>query len=162
MGIDRGDIQLACFRLGPILFTIDVMAIREIIRYQKVTHLPKAPSFIEGIINLRGMVVPIVDLRKRFSIPPDLSPRCRIIIARVWDRIFGFVVDEVKGIIMVKREEILPTPKVGSPEVSGRVEGVDPEYLDGVVERGEDLLFLLNLDRILSSEERLILEGPRA
>lgn len=161
-GVDnQGNIRLACCKLGQLEFAIDVMAIKEIMRYQRVTPVPKAPPFIEGIINLRGMVIPIVDLRKRFSLPSELHSKTRTVIAKVWDRIFGFVVDGVTTTIEVAGDTILPAPKMASHLPEDKRAGLDPEYLDGVVERGDELLLILNLDRLLSSEERLILEGPR-
>lgn len=161
-GVDNhGNIRLACCKLGQLEFAIDVMAIKEIMRYQRVTPVPKAPPFIEGIINLRGMVIPIVDLRKRFSLPSELHSKTRTVIAKVWDRIFGFVVDGVTTIIEVARDTILPTPKMASHLPEDKRARLDPEYLDGVVERGEGLLLILNLDRLLSLEEKMILEAPK-
>jgi len=70
MGNEIREIQVACFRLGDDIYAVDIMRIKEIIRPQKLASLPKAPSFVEGVLNLRGAVIPVIDLRKRFDMPP--------------------------------------------------------------------------------------------
>jgi purine-binding chemotaxis protein CheW len=140
------NIQLICFKLGPEEYGFDIMQIKEIIRYQKITPIPKAASFIEGVINLRGVVVPVIDLRKRFELPVDINIKCRVIIAQVETKIVGLIIDDVTDIVTLPKTSILPSPKT--------VKGVEVEYLDGMADMERGLLLVLNLNRLLTAEEK--------
>ncbi len=140
------EIQVACFRLMDDLYAVDIMRINEIIRPQKLTILPKAPSFIEGVINLRGNVIPVVDLRKRFDMPPrPASAATRLLISRVAGQSLGLVVDDVTEVITVPVKEIKPPPTVA--------EGVSAKYLLGVCLSADVLVMLLDIDRLLTCSE---------
>lgn len=147
---ERQDIQLACFKVGGELYALDIMKIREIIRPQKLTVVPKAPRFIEGVINLRGVVIPVADLRKRFdqTCSPDLRKH-RIIICSVSGRIVGLLVDEVLEVRRYGRQDVAPAPQF--------LKGPEAEFFLGVARRGDDLVMVLDLDRILSSDEQIAL-----
>ncbi len=148
--IERQDVQLACFKVGAELYALDIMRIREIIRPQKLTVVPKAPRFIEGVINLRGAVIPVADLRKRFDqqSSPD-TRKHRIIICSVSGRIVGLLVDEVLEVRRYGRQDVAPSPQF--------LKGPEAEFFLGVARRGEDLVMVLDLDRILSSDEKIAL-----
>jgi len=106
------EVQLACFRVGSELYALDIMRIKEIIRPQKLTPVPKAPSFIEGVINLRGSVIPVADMRKRFDLPIDEDTRKnRIVICSLAKRNIGLLVDEVKEVKRFTRKDIAPSPQ---------------------------------------------------
>jgi purine-binding chemotaxis protein CheW len=140
------EIQVACFRLGDDLYAIDIMRIKEIIRPQKLAALPKAPSFVEGVLNLRGAVIPVIDLRKRFDMPPrenDQNRRLLIITLAVCD--MGIAVDEVTEVITISIANIKPPPHV--------TREVDAEYLLGVCLAQDSLIMLLNPDRLLAGHE---------
>ena len=140
------EIQMACFRLGEDLFAADIMRIKEIIRLQKLANLPKSPAFVEGALNLRGTVIPVVDLRKRFDLPSAAHNRdTRLLIVTVGKQVLGLVVDEVTEVISVPLKDIKPPPHVASC--------VGEEYLVGVCLAKDSLIMLLNLDRILSDSE---------
>lgn len=144
----RREVQLACFRVGTEFYALDILGIREVIRSQKLTSVPKAPAFIEGVINLRGAVIPIVDLRKRFDCPDTTFGRnTRIIICALAGRVLGLVVDEVAEVRRYSRQEIQPAPQFLS--------GPGAEFFFGVCRRGEDLVLLVDLERILSTDERI-------
>ncbi len=148
---ERQDIQLACFRVGSELYALDIMRIREIIRPQKLTIVPKAPRFIEGVINLRGAVIPVADLRKRFDQPSSVDTRKhRIVICAVSGRIIGLLVDEVLEVRRYGRQDVAPSPQF--------LKGPEAEFFLGVARRGEDLVMVLDLDRILSSDEQIALK----
>ncbi|WP_298272524.1 chemotaxis protein CheW [Geobacter sp.] len=152
MESDIQEIQLACFRIGDASFAADIMRIKEIIRPQKMTRLPKAPPFVEGVINLRGNVIPVVDLRKRFDLPERAAlEESRLLVVTVGRQMVGLVVDDVTEVVTVQVHDIKPPPQV--------VEGVGAEYLIGVCLVREALIMLLNLDRILSSREASALAG---
>jgi len=148
--MERHDIQLACFRVGNELYALDIMQIREIIRPQKLTVVPKAPRFIEGVINLRGAVIPVADLRKRFDHPMTSDARKnRIIICSVTGKIVGLLVDEVLEVRRYGRQDVAPSPQF--------LKGPEAEFFLGVARRGDDLVMVVDLDRILSSDEKIAL-----
>jgi purine-binding chemotaxis protein CheW len=145
------EIQVACFRLMDDLYAVDIMRINEIIRPQKLTVLPKAPSFIEGVINLRGTVIPVVDLRKRFDMPPrPANAATRLLIIRVAGQSLGIVVDDVTEVITVPLKDIKPPPSVS--------DGVSVYYLLGVCLSAEGLVMLLDIDKLLTTTEVKALE----
>ena len=147
----RQEIQLACFRIGAEMYALDIMRIKEIIRPQKLTPIPRAPEFIEGVINLRGAVIPIVDLRKRFNQPVTASDhQKRIIICSVSGKIIGLLVDEASEVCSFTRPQIQPAPQF--------LKGRGAEFFLGVAKRGEDLILLLDLEKILSSKEAIDLK----
>lgn len=147
----RQDVQLACFRVGEALYALDILRIKEIIRPQKLTRVPKAPAFVEGVINLRGAVIPVVDLRKRFELSEIGNDRkTRVIICALAGKIIGLVVDEVAEVRRYGRQEVQPTPQY--------LKGRGAEFFLGVCRRGDDLIMLIDLEKILTSGERIHLE----
>jgi len=147
----RQEIQLACFRIGSELYAIDIMRIKEIIRPQKLTPIPKAPSFIEGVINLRGVVIPVADLRKRFDQPiSETNRKNRIVVCSLTGRIIGLMVDEVTEVKRFGRQEIAPAPQF--------IDGPEANYFLGVARRDEDLIMLIDLEKVLSSDEKIDLQ----
>ena len=148
----RQEIQLACFRIGTEMYALDIMRIKEIIRPQRLTPVPKAPPFIEGVINLRGAVVPVVDLRKRFEQPAaGHDRRTRVLICALAGKIIGLMVDEVAEVRRYTRQEIQPSPHF--------LRGRGSEFFLGVCRREDQLVMLIDLEKILSSAERIDLEG---
>lgn len=148
----RQEVQLACFRVGAELYALDIMRIKEIIRPQKMTPVPKAPSFIEGVINLRGAVIPVADLRKRFDQPiNDATRKNRIVICSLAGKIIGLLVDEVTEVRRYGRHEIAPAPQF--------IKGPQADYFLGVARRDDDLIMLINLEKVLSTEELIELQG---
>ena len=146
MNSDVREIQVACFRLKDDLYAVDIMRIKEIIRPQKLTPLPQAPPFIDGIINLRGAVIPVVDLRKRFDMTPrDSTISTRLLIVRLSGQTLGLVVDDVTEVITVPVNDIKPPPVVS--------EGLIANHLLGVCLSGDNLVMLLDIDRLLTTNE---------
>lgn len=145
------EIRLTIFNIGEEEYALDIMKVVEILRPQKVTRLPNTPDFIEGVINLRGTVVPIIDLRKRFGIKIQGHENERILLTRVSGEIVGLLVDGVKEVYSLYRGDVVPPPAM--------VKGIKTEYIEGVGKAGERLIIILNLDKILSTEEMLLLES---
>jgi len=146
MDSDISEIQVACFRLGEDLYAVDIMRIKEIIRPQKLTALPKAPSFVEGVLNLRGAVIPVIDLRKRFDMPVrEIDQSRRLLIVSVARHALGIVVDEVTEVVSIPLVDIKPPPRVS--------QGGSAEYLVGVCLGQDSLIMLLNPDRLLTGRE---------
>ncbi|EPR43593.1 CheW protein [Desulfovibrio sp. X2] len=146
---DRGDSsirQLVTFSLGEEEFAIDILKVQEIIRMVAITKVPKAPSFVEGVINLRGKVIPVVDLRKRFGMADHNHDKdTRIMVVEICAMIIGFVVDAVSEVLRIPQDTIEPPPPV--------VAGIESEYISGVGKLSDRLLILLDLDRLLSGDE---------
>jgi purine-binding chemotaxis protein CheW len=147
----RQEVQLACFKVGPELYALDIMRIKEIIRPQKLTPIPKAPSFIEGVINLRGAVIPVADMRKRFDQPINAENRKnRIVICALASKVIGLMVDEVTEVKRFGRNEIAPAPQF--------IQGPQADYFLGVARRDDDLIMLIDLEKVLSTEEIIELQ----
>ena len=150
----RQEVQLACFKVGAELYALDIMRIKEIIRPQKLTPIPKAPSFIEGVINLRGSVIPVADMRKRFDQPINAENRKnRIVICSLAGRVIGLLVDEVTEVKSFSRKEIAPSPQF--------IHGAQADYFLGVARRDDDLIMLIDLEKVLSTEEKIELRTLR-
>ena len=145
---ERREIQLACFRLATEMYAIDIMRIKEIIRPQKLTSVPRAPVFVEGMINLRGAVLPVIDLRKRFGLPPlTVDRRSRIIICAIFDQFVGILVEEVTEVRRYGRHEVKPPPEF--------VKGRESEFFLAVCQRDDDLVLVIDLEKLFSSGEIL-------
>lgn len=142
------EIQLACFKVGDEKYAADIMLIKEIILSRKVTHIPKAPGFIEGIINLRGRVIPVIDMRKRLGLPvAEQTGATRIIITKVEKKDVGIIVDSVLKVLRVGKGGIQPPPKI--------IKGIESEYLSGIVKDGDELILILDVERVLTSTEKV-------
>lgn len=144
---DADLIQLVTFRIGEEEFGVDILAVQEIIRTMAITKVPKAPGFVEGVINLRGKVIPIVDLRKRFGLPGRPHDKhTRMIVIQLGTMVVGFMVDSVSEVLRIPANTIDAPPAV--------VSGLESDYISGVGKLEDRLLIMLDLHRLLSSEER--------
>ena len=145
--------QLVVFALGKEEFGIDISRVREIVRMQNITVIPQSMDFVEGIVNLRGQIVPIVDLCKRFLVV-DREGRNdddrRIIVVHMAGQSIGILVDGVSEILRIPDEAIEPTP----PMVAS---GASVDFIRGVAKVKDRLIMALDLDRIFSMEERELL-----
>ena len=145
---ESGEIQLVSFLVGEEEFGADILMVQEIIRMQPITRVPNAPHFVEGVINLRGKVIPIVDLRKRLNVGADADMRkIRIIVVDVDGKITGFIVNAVSQVLRIPKSTIEPAPSIV-------IEGIDSEYITGVSKLDDKLLILLDFNKILSRRER--------
>jgi purine-binding chemotaxis protein CheW len=140
--------QLVGFVIGEEMFGVDILTVQEIIRDSTITAIPDAPEFLEGVINLRGSIIPVIDLRKRLKLlQPNPSPsRSWIIILTVDGRVTGFIVDRVTKVLTVPVESIKPPPDIV-------VAGLNSQYVRGVCKLDQRLLVLLDFSRILMAEE---------
>ena len=146
MSSDIDEIQVACFTLDENIYAVDIMRIREIIKPQKLTNLPKALSYIEGVLNLRGSVTPVIDLRKRFDLPlRNIDSSVRLLIVRVAKQLLGLMVDSVTEVITIPAKDIKPPPQIAG--------GVGAEFLLGVCLVQDSLVILLNIDAIFTDRE---------
>ena len=139
-------LQLVTFSIADEEFGVDILKVQEIIRTMEISKVPKAPDFVEGVINLRGKVIPIIDLRCRFGLAHKAHDKhTRIIVIEMTDVIVGFVVDAVSEVLRIPASTVEPPPPV--------VAGMDSEYISGVGKLESSLLILLDLDKLLSSDD---------
>lgn len=149
---DETILQLVTFNVGEEEFGVEILAVREINRMMEITRVPHAPDFVEGVINLRGRVVPVVDLRKRFGLGGiERGKSARIVVVELRDKVVGFLVDSVSEVLRVPQDLLEPPPPI--------VGGVNREYLESVVKLEDRLLVLLDLHKLLDAGERSELEG---
>jgi len=149
-------VQLVTFRVGAEEYGLDMRSITEVVRPLKITTLPRMPEFVEGVVNLRGVIIPIVDLRKRFALATITDNRrtTRMIITRgglsgaqiAGNELLGLVVDSVQEVLHVPKKNIDPAP--------GAATGVEADFIAGMGKVGDRLIILIDIKRILSQQER--------
>ncbi len=143
--------QLISFAIGDEDYGVDIQTVKEVIRHREITRLPKAPAFVKGVINLRGDVIPIMDLRERFNMEQqEYTSMTRVIVVEVDGRSIGMVVDSVSHVIRIDESQIVPPPPC--------VGKISEEYIRGVGKVGEKLIVLLHITKILTAEEKVELE----
>ncbi len=145
---DEGMLQLVGFDIADEQFGVDILMVQEIIRSAKVTAVPNSPEFVEGVINLRGNIIPVVDLRKRLYLYNEgsESKRSWILILNISDRVVGFIVDQVTHVIKLPETSVQPPPDIV-------ISGLESQYIQGVCEMDNNLLVILNFSRVLFSDE---------
>lgn len=138
--------QLVTFRLQDETYGIDVMQVQEVLRVSEIAPVPGAPSFVLGIINLRGNVVTVIDTRTRFGLPPaERDDASRIVIIESDQQVVGMLVDSVAEVVELRQSQIDAVPSIGSEESS--------RYIHGVASRDDDLLIVVDLNKLLTEEE---------
>lgn len=148
----REILQLVTFRLGNEEFSLDILKVQEIIRHMNLTRVPRTPDFVDGVINLRGKVIPVLDLRKRFGLPAgEKTDETRIIVVDVEGRTVGFKVDAVSEVLRLPADTVEPPPSI--------VAGAESEYIKGVGKLDGRLLILLDITKILTRSERDAIGG---
>jgi purine-binding chemotaxis protein CheW len=147
-----GELQIVVCELADEHYGLDIARVFEIIRHQPITPVPRAPSFVRGVINLRGRIIPVVDLRGRFGMP-EVEPTkdTRIVVAESSSTRVGLIVDSVSEVLLVSADAVEPTPGVAA--------GADVEYLRGIAKLGDRLVLLLELDGLFGIEDGTALAG---
>ncbi|HEV2538865.1 MAG TPA: chemotaxis protein CheW [Frateuria sp.] len=145
-------VQQLTIRLGAEEYGIDILAVREIRGWTPVTRIPQAPSYVLGVLNLRGAIVPVLDLRLRFGLPREEYTATTVtVVVTVAGRLFGVVVDAVSDVLDVEADQIRPVPDMGTT--------VDTEYLKGLTALGERMVLLLDVDKLLQPQDAQMLEA---
>ena len=140
-------LQLVGFRLGKEEYGIDILKVQEINRIADITRIPQSPDYVEGVINLRGNVIPIIDLRKRFNMPEREHDRqTRIVVGEIDGKTVGLIVDAVSEVIRLPANTIEPAPKIVSRDQA--------DYITGVGKLDDRLLMLLDIDKILTVSDK--------
>jgi purine-binding chemotaxis protein CheW len=138
--------QLVSFRLGNEEYAVEITKVREIILMGEITRAPQTPTYVKGLINLRSMVIPIIDLRLRFGLPEmDATTESRIMVMNVGGKTIGIIVDAVSEVLRVAKAQIAPPPPT--------IAGPGREFLIGLVKLDHRLLILLDVDHILNEDE---------
>ena len=144
--------QILIFQVLNEEFGLDISCVREVLRQQEIYRLPKTPEFIEGVINLRGHIVPLIDLRKRLRYMQAGEPGKRIIICKVNKLIVGLTVDSLKEIVALPEKNIKPTPELATMQM-------EADVTSGLAEIGERIIPILDLAHIVTKKEAIELSG---
>ncbi|MDP9902282.1 chemotaxis protein CheW [Variovorax ginsengisoli] len=151
LAIRNGSLEIVAFKLGAEEYGIDIQKVQELRGYDAVTRIANAPEHIKGVVNLRGIIVPIIDMRIKFDLgEPTYNEFTVVVVINVAGRIVGMVVDSVSDVITLVSEQIKPAPEMGA--------ALDTDYLIGLGTLGERMLILVDVDRLMSSEELGLIE----
>ena len=142
------------FRLGAEEYGIDILKVQEIRSYEAPTRIANAPAFLKGVINLRGVIVPVIDLRVKFGCNDEITPITAVVVLSVRGRIVGAVVDAVSDVLELPHEAIKPAPQMGTL--------VDTSFLLGIANVAERMLILLDIESLMSSEELGVIDANAA
>lgn len=139
-------LQWVTFRLCGETYGINVMQVQEVLRYTEIAPVPGAPSYVLGIINLRGNVVTVIDTRHRFGLEPgEVNDNTRIVIIEADKHVVGILVDSVAEVVYLRQSEIETAPNVGNDDSA--------KFIQGVCHKNDELLILIELNKLLSDEE---------
>jgi purine-binding chemotaxis protein CheW len=142
--------EFLTFRLGAEEYGIDILRVQEIRGYEQPTRIANAPSFIKGVINLRGVIVPIVDLRLKFGLEKaEYNTFTVVIILNIASRVVGIVVDQVSDVIELSSEQIKPAPEFS--------DNIEAGYIQGLGQVGERMLILTDIERLMSSSDMALM-----
>jgi purine-binding chemotaxis protein CheW len=144
--------ELLTFSLGQEEYGIDILKVQEIRGYETVTTIANVPEYIKGVVNLRGIIVPIVDMRIKFNMGNiGYDETTVVIILNLADRVVGMVVDGVSDVITLKAEQIKPSPEFGA--------GLDAQYLQGLGTVDERMIILVDIEKMMSSRDMELIES---
>lgn len=136
--------QVTCFCVGEAEYAIDIMRVREVIQPTSLIQVPHAPAFVEGLLELRGQFLPVLDLRKRFGADP--APERKIVVVTVGDRLVGLLVDRVTEVTRIEPADLKEAPPMAV--------GPSSRFLAGLVKTGDRVLLLIDLDQVLAPDEQ--------
>ncbi|WP_086931378.1 chemotaxis protein CheW [Agarilytica rhodophyticola] len=139
-------LQWVTFKLAGEKYGINVMQVQEVLRYSEIAPVPGAPDYVLGIINLRGKVVTVVDIRTRFMLPSaEVTDNSRIVVIEAEDHVIGILVDSVAEVVYLRQSEMETAPSLGNDESA--------KFIQGVCHKNDELLILIELDKLLTDEE---------
>jgi len=148
---DAGGREFLAFTLGREEYGIDILKVQEIRGYEAVTRIANAPEFVKGVVNLRGIIVPIVDMRIKFQLgEPTYDQFTVVIILNIAGRVMGMVVDSVSDVITLSPDQVKPAPEIGT--------ALNTDYLIGLGTLDERMLILVDIDKLMSSAEMGLME----
>jgi purine-binding chemotaxis protein CheW len=146
-------LQLVIFQLGGEEFGVEIMQVQEIIRMPDITRIPQSPEYVEGVINLRGKIIVVINLNTKFDLhSKELDADSRIIIVEIGENVVGMIVDSVSEVLRLSTSSVEPAPDIISTKIKA-------DYLKGVGKLDERLLILLDLEKVLNDDEMAQLES---
>ncbi|MCG7598611.1 chemotaxis protein CheW [Halomonas sp. McH1-25] len=149
--IDTQSSEFLVFSLGEEEYAVDILKVQEIRGYENVTRIANAPDFIKGVTNLRGVIVPIVDLRIKFHLDKvEYGGQTVVIVVNVAERVVGIVVDGVSDVMTLSPDQIKPAPEFGV--------ALSSDYLSGLGSLDDRMLVLVDIDKLLTSEEMALVD----
>lgn len=155
MTIKETNVEALAFSLGAEEYGLELLNVQEIREHDRVTRIANAPAYIRGVVNLRGIIVPIVDLRQRFGLDSRAAGQSGVVIVlNIAGRVIGMVVDSVSDVVSLSADEIRPAPSMGT--------GPDTDFLLGIGTIDDRMLILLDIERMMSSQELGLVERPAA
>jgi len=150
----QGELQLVSFHVGEEEFCLDILRVQEIIRVPQLTRVPNSPEAMDGVMNLRGKIIPVIALRKRFALERlPYDKQSRIVVVETNGSVFGFIVDSVSEVLRIPANTIEPPPQLGK---------IRQEYVSGVGKLDDRLLILLDTERLLTTDDLLGVESRQA
>jgi len=149
---DEGVMQLVGFGVASEKFGVDILMVQEILRSAEVTAVPNSPEFVEGVLNLRGNIVPVIDLRKRLNLYDENSSQKKswVLILNIDNRVVGFIVDHVTEVLKIEEDSVESAPDI-------IVAGLESQYIQGVCKINDGLIIILDFDLVLFNEEQKVL-----
>lgn len=146
--------QLVSFRVGKELFVLSITQIQEIIRPTEIVAIPRSPEFVEGVINLRGRIIPVIDLRKRFYVDAvGEANKVRIIVAEIDEMIVGLMVDAVEEVLRIDSSYLDAAPSIAV--------GIEQKFVQGIVKNNNQMLIMLNVNELFNTDETELLKSVR-
>ncbi|MCK4873317.1 MAG: chemotaxis protein CheW [Phycisphaerales bacterium] len=143
--VEGDQLQLVTFEVADEEYAVDILAVQEINRMMEITRVPQAPEEVKGVINLRGKIIPVVDIRRRFKIDErESTTDDRIIVVKVQGRVLGFIVDRVHEVLRISASIIEPPPAM--------ISSVDSDFISGVSKLDDRLITLLDLERLFAAD----------
>ena len=144
--------QYVIFSVDEQVYGIEILKIKEVVSYRKITSLPNVQGFVKGIINLRGIILPVFDLREKFNLSETTyTPFHSIVVMEILGRVMGVIVDEISDVVEIFPEEVQATTNLPP--------GIQLEFMQGIGKKGDSLIILLDVDRLLSPEELELLDS---
>ncbi len=138
------------FKLNKEEYGVDIMRVKEVSEVKETTKVPNTPDFVDGVINIRGDITPIINLKKRFNLEQGaLEEGARIIVVNIKNKLVGFLVDDASQVLSMDEENIDPPPEL--------VAGVDKMYIQGIGKLEDRMIILLDLEKVLNEEEQALI-----
>ncbi len=143
--------QYVIFKLDKEEYGVDIMHVKEISEFKESVKIPSAPSFVDGIINYRGVITPVINLRRKFGLViKEPTSNTRIIIINLNEKQVGFLVDDASQVLTIDEKDVDPAPEL--------ITNIEDKYIDGIAKISERMVILLNLEKVLNEEEKLKLK----
>lgn len=150
IGLSGEILQLVTFTLGNEEYAVDILKVQEINRMKEITRVPNSPDYVEGVINLRGKVIPVVSLRKKFGLDEiENDDRSRIMIMDIQGITMGLIVDSVSEVLRIPASTVEPTPPMAS--------NISTEFIKGIAKMEDRLIILLDMDRLIGKQEEAVM-----